>query len=48
MTDSEILSHILENVIGFDIHPLSSALIAKTNYLLLGLKDIHTIRVMDL
>lgn len=33
MSDLEILSHILENVIGFDIHPLA-ALIAKTNYLL--------------
>ena len=30
---SKILEHILENVIGFDIHPLA-ALIAKTNFLL--------------
>jgi len=33
-----ILQHILENVIGFDVHPLA-ALIAKTNYLL-ALKDL--------
>jgi hypothetical protein len=33
VSNSEILSHILENVIGFDIHPLA-ALISKTNYLL--------------
>jgi hypothetical protein len=42
MKDSEILSHILENVIGFDIHPLA-ALIAKTNYLL-ALKGIINAR----
>ena len=33
MNESDILSHILENVIGFDIHPLA-AHIAKTNYVL--------------
>lgn len=33
MPDSEILSHILDNVIGMDIHPLAS-IIAKTNYIL--------------
>jgi len=38
MEKSEILSHILKKVIGFDIHPLA-ALIAKTNYLL-ALRDI--------
>jgi hypothetical protein len=38
LADSEILEHILENVMGFDIHPLA-ALISKTNYLL-GLKNI--------
>jgi hypothetical protein len=41
MTDREILSHILENVIGFDIHPLA-ALIAKTNYLLALKGILHT------
>lgn len=35
---SEILNHILESVIGFDIHPLAVT-IAKTNYLL-ALKDL--------
>ena len=34
----QILSHIMNNVIGFDIHPLA-VIIAKTNYLL-ALKDI--------
>lgn len=34
----KILEHILENVIGFDIHPLA-ALISKTNFLL-SLQDI--------
>ncbi|WP_100182699.1 N-6 DNA methylase [Candidatus Nitrosotenuis aquarius] len=34
----DVLTHILENVIGFDIHPLA-ALIAKTNYLL-AMRDI--------
>jgi len=38
MGDEKILYHILESVIGFDIHPLA-ALIAKTNYLL-ALKDV--------
>ena len=38
MNDSEILKHILENVSGFDIHPLA-ALIAKTNFIL-ALKDL--------
>lgn len=36
--NSEILSHILENVIGLDIHPLA-AIISKTNYIL-ALKEI--------
>lgn len=39
--DSKILSHILENVIGFDIHPLA-ALISKTNYLLALKQIIHS------
>jgi len=43
MNDKDILSHILENVIGFDIHPLA-ALIAKTNYLL-ALKGVLYSRV---
>ncbi len=38
MEDFEILTHILGNVIGFDIHPLA-AHIAKTNYIL-GLREI--------
>lgn len=38
LKDEQILSHMLENVIGFDIHPLA-ALISKTNYLL-ALKDL--------
>jgi hypothetical protein len=33
MEKSKILDHILENVVGFDIHPLA-ALISKTNFLL--------------
>lgn len=41
--NSKILSHILENVIGFDIHPLA-ALIAKTNYLL-GLRELIHSRI---
>ena len=32
-SDTKILEHILENVVGFDIHPLA-VMIAKTNYLL--------------
>lgn len=36
--ESKILNHILESVVGFDVHPLA-ATIAKTNYLL-SLKDI--------
>jgi hypothetical protein len=43
MDDKHILSHILENVIGFDIHPLAT-LIAKTNYLL-ALKGVLHSRV---
>ncbi len=39
---SKILSHILENVIGFDVHPLA-AIISKTNYLL-ALRDINHFR----
>jgi len=37
-----ILQHILDNVIGFDVHPLA-AIISRTNYLL-ALKDILTSR----
>ena len=32
-SDTKILEHILENVVGFDVHPLA-VMIAKTNYLL--------------
>lgn len=39
---ASILKHILENVIGFDVHPLAVT-IAKTNYLL-SLKDLINIR----
>jgi len=35
----KILTHLLENVIGFDIHPVA-IVIAKTNYFL-ALKDLH-------
>lgn len=38
ISKEEILNHVIENVIGFDIHPLA-ALISKTNYLL-ALQDI--------
>jgi hypothetical protein len=36
--DAKILDHVLDTVIGFDVHPLA-ALIAKTNYLL-ALRDV--------
>ncbi len=38
LSNSEILNHIVENVIGFDVHPLA-AIISKTNYLL-ALRDL--------
>jgi len=41
-TNAKILEHIIDNVIGFDIHPLA-VVIAKTNYLL-ALKDILSSR----
>lgn len=40
--DSRILAHILDNVVGFDVHPLA-ATISKTNYLL-SLKEILNAR----
>lgn len=39
---TRILNHILDNVIGFDVHPLA-VVIARTNYLL-ALKDILSAR----
>jgi len=38
MTPSEILSHIIENIVGMDIHPLA-VIISRTNYLL-ALRDL--------
>jgi len=38
MAQSEILSHIIENIVGMDIHPLA-VIISRTNYLL-ALRDL--------